>query len=145
MPVIPIEKWRGLIVKFHKRQQAQVTSTLDFTCQFALAASAVPGLTTGLDLARLANEAIQSVDVFVIKAATFRAVVAAGAATATTTAHSAFIITVTTFAIRAIPAITSTTKAAAAKTTGATTTKATAAETTRAGPTTTTFVVVHVY
>jgi hypothetical protein len=149
MPVIPVEKWRGLVVKFHERQQTQVTGTLDFARQFALAAGAVPGLATGLDLACFADEAIQSVDILIIKAATFGAVVAAGTPATTTTAHAAFIITVATFTIRTIATTTTTkTAAAAAKSTRAATAKSTAPETTgtaaaKSTAATATFVVIH--
>jgi hypothetical protein len=112
-----------------------VTSAFHFARKFTLAASAVAGLTTRLDLARLADKAIEGVDVLVVKAATFRAVVAASAATTTTAAHTAFIIAITIATIRAITTIT-TTKSATAKSTCTATTKPTRAATA-------TFVVFH--
>jgi hypothetical protein len=97
MPTSVVEQ---LFAAAHERQQRQVTRTLDFTREFALAAGTVAGLTARLDFAGLGHIAAQGVDVLIIEALPFRAV----HRITPTSSPSAAIITA--FTLVAVPIIT---------------------------------------
>jgi hypothetical protein len=89
-----------LIVCIDEGQQRQVTRTLNFACQFALAARTVACLTAWTNFARFADEFLQGVDVFIIEAASFRAVI--GTRTSATSPPPALIAVIAVTVIAAI-------------------------------------------
>jgi hypothetical protein len=79
-----------LVVEFDEGQQCQMTRAFYFACQFTLAASAASGLAARLNFASFADETLKRVNVFIIEAASFGAVVAAGASTSPAPAGTIF-------------------------------------------------------
>jgi hypothetical protein len=81
----------NLVFGQDKRQQRQMTRTLDFTRQLTLATGAVPRLAARLDLAHLGDIALEGVYVLIVKAFALWAIgAAATVATATPTSIRSF-------------------------------------------------------
>ncbi len=97
-----------------------MTRTLDLTRQFTLAARAVAGLTTRLDLAGFVDVTLERIDILVIEALALRAVLRLAIAAArewrrtTTTAAATFAATFTATFTASAAIITSFTAATAA-------------------------------
>jgi hypothetical protein len=104
-----------------------MAGAFDFACQFTLAAGAASGLAARFNFAGLAHEALKGINIFIIEAATFRAVVAAGAPTSPAPARTVLaLITISTITVStaiqpvATPVTVSTTTTTAVSTTAST-------------------------
>jgi hypothetical protein len=118
-----------LVVELNERQQRQMAGAFDFACQFTLAAGAASGLAARLNFAGFAYEALKCINILVIEAATFRAVVAAGASTSPAPARTvlAFITVAAITVAAAIQSVATPVTVSATTTTAVSTTATTRA------------------